>query len=278
MDPVAKIVDRDFMAGLGKGLAVIECFDNAHKRLTVAEAAERVGLSRAAARRCLLTLVRLGYAAFDGKFFRLTPRVMRLGYAYLSSTLMPQLVQPFLEQLSSQIQESSSASILDGDDIVYIARAATKRIMSIGLNVGTRLPAFCTSMGRVMLASLPPEDVRARLAASERRKLTPATVTAVDSLMAALAKVRTHGYSVIDQELEQGLVSIAVPILDDSGRTVAAINIGTQSARFPAAVLAERFLPRLREIQLAIRPLLRSVAAGPSAPPRQAPASRRPAA
>lgn len=275
MEPEAKGVDRDYMAGLGKGLAVIECFDNAHKRLTVAEAAERVGLSRAAARRCLLTLVRLGYAAFDGKFFRLTPRVMRLGYAYLSSTLMPQLVQPFLEQLSGQIQESSSASILDGDEIVYVARAATKRIMSIGLNVGTRLPAFCTSMGRVLLAALPPEDARARLAACDRRKWTPATITSVDALMAALAKVRAQGYSVIDQELETGLVSIATPILDDSGRTVAAINIGTQSARFPAAALPQRFLPRLREVQIAIRPLLRPAAAGPSASPPMATARHR---
>src|SRR5581483_3821924 len=162
--------DRNFMAGFGKGLAVIECFDDRHPNLTIAQVAQRTGLSRAAARRCLLTLQRLGYASFNHKFFTLTPRVLRLGYAYLSATDLPQLIQPFLERLSEELQESCSATVLDGDEIVYIARSAKKRVMSVSLGVASRLPAFCTSMGRVLLAALEPDDAIKRLAATERKK------------------------------------------------------------------------------------------------------------
>lgn len=249
----AQAPDRNFMAGLGKGLAVIECFDDARPRLTISEAANLAGMSRAAARRCLLTLRTLGYAEYDGKYFSLTPRVLRLGYAYLTSTELPQLLQPYLERVSEEVQESCSAAILGDTDVVYIARSAKKRVMSVGLGVGSRLPAWCTSMGRVLLAALEPEQARRILDASDRRQLTPHTVTRIDELMAILDQVRAQGYAVVDQELEIGLVSIAVPIADAAGRTVAAVNIGTQSARTAAADLPGVYFEKLRSLQQSLR-------------------------
>jgi IclR family pca regulon transcriptional regulator len=249
--------DRDFILGLQKGLAVIECFDDEHEQLTSADAALRTGLSRAAARRCLLTLHKLGYANYDGKFFSLAPRVLRLGYAYLLSASLPQLLQPFLEHLSEQTHESCSATILEGEEIVYLARAATKRIMPMGLCVGTRLPAYCTAMGRVLLAALEPGEARDRLAAIERRRLTPYTRTSLEEIAAILADVRRDGYCVVDQELEVGLISIAVPVYSCSGRVAASINVATSPEAARPAELAARFLPALRKIQSDLRPLIR---------------------
>jgi IclR family pca regulon transcriptional regulator len=243
-------IDRDHMLGLEKGLAVIACFDAAHQRLTIADVARMTGLTRATARRCLITLNRIGYAETDGRFFTLTPRVLKLGYAYLSSTPLTAILQNALERLSETIGESSSASILDGNEIVYVARAATKRIMSIGLSVGARLPAFCTSMGRVLLAALPEEEARQRVEASPRQPLTAKTVIDVERIMERLATARAEGHSVIDQELEIGLISIAVPVIDARGRTLAAINVGTQATRFSPDLLAREFLPRLRAAQI----------------------------
>jgi len=242
-------VDRDHMLGLEKGLAVIACFDAAHPRLTIADVARMTGLTRATARRCLITLARIGYAETDGRFFTLTPRVLKLGYAYLASTPLTAVLQNALERLSEAIGESSSASILDGGEIVYVARAATKRIMSVGLAVGARLPAYCTSMGRVLLAALPEAEARARVAASDRRALTARTVTGVEEVMALLARARAQGHVVIDQELELGLTSIAVPVVDRAGRVLAAVNIGTQAARFRPDALVREFLPRLQAVQ-----------------------------
>jgi IclR family pca regulon transcriptional regulator len=249
--------DRDFMAGFGKGLAVIECFDDRHRHLTIAQVAARTGLSRAAARRCLLTLQRLGYASFDSKFFALTPRVLRLGYAYLSATDLPQLIQPFLERLSEELQESCSATVLDGHEIVYIARSAKKRVMSVSLGVASRLPAFCTSMGRVLLAALDADEAISRLAAVERPRMTPRTRTRLDELSDILRQVRAQGYCVTDQELEIGLVSMAVPIMNSRGETVAAINVGAQSARIAADDMPARFLTSFKETQKTLRSLLK---------------------
>lgn len=248
--------DRDHMAALEKGLAVIECFDAAHDKLTIADVARATGLSRAAARRCLLTLAKIGYAEFDGKFFRLTPRVLRLGHAWLASAALPQLVQPFLERLSEETHESSSASLLDGHEIVYIARSAQRRIMSVGLSVGTRLPAFCTSMGRVLLAARDPADARARILAGRPRALTPHTVTDPDRLAAILAEVRAQGYCIVDQELELGLISIAMPLINTRGEVVAAFNLSGQVQRSSAEEMAERFLPGMRQLQALLRPLV----------------------
>lgn len=250
--------DRDFILGLKKGLAVIECFDDEHERLTSADVSVKTGLSRAAARRCLLTLHKLGYANYDGKLFTLAPRVLRLGYAYLLSASLPQLFQPFLEHISEQNRASCSAAILEGDEIVYVARAATKRIMSMGLCIGTRLPAYCTSMGRVLLASLEPDEAMARLARMERRRLTPWTCTDLDQLGRILDDVRRQGYCTVSQELEVGLISISVPVLNNAGRTVAAVNIASGLSRIEADEIAAQFLPALLETQKALRPLIRA--------------------
>ncbi len=244
------------MAALEKGLAVIACFDATHDKRTIADVARETDLSRAAARRCLLTLTRIGYAEFDGKFFRLTPRVLRLGYAWLSSTALPQLVQPFLERLSEETHESASACLLDGHEIVYIARSAQRRIMSVGLSVGSRLPAFCSSMGRVMLAGLPREEAMVRIAAGRPRALTPHTVTDPAALGAILDKVAAQGHCLVDQELELGLVSLAVPLVNSRGAVVAAFNLSAQVQRIPAETMMERFLPQLQAMQRQLQPLI----------------------
>jgi IclR family pca regulon transcriptional regulator len=248
--------DRDHMAALEKGLAVIECFDAAHDKLTIADVARATDLSRAAARRCLLTLAKLGYAEFDGKFFRLTPRVLRLGHAWLASSALPQLVQPFLERLSEETHESSSACLLDGHEIVYIGRSAQRRIMSVGLSVGTRLPAFCTSMGRVLLAFRDPADAQQRIIAGKPRALTPRTVTDHAKLAAILADVREQGHCIVDQELELGLISLAMPLFNARGEVIAAFNISGQVQRSSAGDMVARFLPQMRSLQTMLRPLI----------------------
>lgn len=241
--------NKETIAGFAKGLRVIEAFDAGRPQLTITDAAALTGLERATARRCLLTLVRDGYADFDGKFFRLTPKVLRLGYAYLSSTPLPRIVQPFLEQLATETNESCSASTLDGSEIVYVARASQKRVMSIGLSVGSRLPAYCSSMGRVLLAGRPPKERQALLDALPREKVTPRTLTGSAELLAAIEKVRHDGYAIVDQELEIGLRAIAVPLIDARGKVVAAVNIGAQADRVSLERMADDFLPRLRRVQ-----------------------------
>jgi IclR family pca regulon transcriptional regulator len=246
----------DVMGGFAKGLAVIEAFDRDREKLTISDVSRLTGLDRATARRCLLTLVAGGYASSDGKRFSLTGRVLRLGYAYLAATPLPRLVQPYLEQLSETTQESCSSSILDHDEIVYIARSAQRRVMSIGLNVGSRLPAYCTSMGRVLLAALPPSESAAILGAAKLERLTPHTVTAVSELVRILATVRAQGYCINDQELELGLRSIAIPIIDKACRVIAALNIGVQAGRVSTDHLINTFLPAMSAIQAELRELL----------------------
>lgn len=248
--------EKDVIAGFAKGLLVIEAFGSGGESLTITEAASRTGLERATARRCLLTLVRAGYAEYDGKFFKLTPRTLRLGFAYLAATPLPRLVQPFLEQLSIDTGESCSCSLLDGSEIVYVARASPRRVMSIGLALGSRLPAYCASMGRVLLAALPPAEARARIEACPLRALTPRTLTDPAALLAEVAETARRGYCVVDEELEIGLRSIAIPLVDRGGRTVAAINVGVQASHVPAPDMPARFLPRLRATQRDLAPLL----------------------
>jgi IclR family pca regulon transcriptional regulator len=197
------VTERDLMGGLMKGLRVIEAFSAEQPRLSITEAAAIAGLDRATTRRCLLTLSEMGYAAYDGKFFTLTPRVLRLGTGCLASMPLPRIVQPVLDRLSLEIGESTSVSILDEAEIVYVARAAQRRVMSISLMPGSRLPAYCTSMGRVLLAALEPGHARDLLESAARPKRTDRTVTDIEALMAILAETREQGYSLIDQEVEQ---------------------------------------------------------------------------
>jgi IclR family pca regulon transcriptional regulator len=249
--------ETDFVSGFARGLRVIEAFGETHRRLSIAEAAKLAGLDRATVRRSLLTLAELGYADYDGKFFTLTPKILRLGHAYLAATPLPVLIQPHLDLLSEKAGQSASASVLDDSEIVYIARASQRRVMSINLTPGSRLPAYCASMGRVLLAALPESEARAVLARSELRANTPYTKTDPDELVAEFRRVREAGFAIIDQELEIGLCSIAVPVENDRGQTLAAINIGAPAAHVPASEMEERYLPLLRETQAALRLVLR---------------------
>ena len=249
------IGERDIMGGLAKGLTVIETFSAERPRQSISEVAAASGLDRATARRCLLTLAHHGYADYDGKIFTLTPRVLRLGTACLATMPLPQIVQPFLDDLSERVGQSSSVSILDGDEIVYVARAAQKRVMSIALMPGTRLPAYCTSMGRVLLAALPEGEAARILGPGPLPRRTARSLTDPQEVLAELARVRAQGHALIDQEVEEGLRSIAVPILNARGRTVAALNIGA-SASVPLDEMTGRHLAALREVQARLRPIL----------------------
>ena len=237
----------EFVQSLERGLAVIRAFSHDRPRMTLSDVARETGMTRAAARRFLITLEHLGYVSSDGRMFTLRPSVLQLGYAYLSSFSLTEIAQDHLEELADGLHESCSASVLDGDDIVYIARASTNRIMTIGLSVGTRLPAYCTSMGRVLLASLESSQLEDYLGHANLRERTVHTITDVDELRDELAKVRRQGWCLLDQELEEGVRSVAVPIRDSGGRTVAAINTSAHATRVTLSTLKERFLPALQE-------------------------------
>lgn len=233
---------------LARGLQVIRSFDAEHPRMTLSEVALRTGLSRATARRFLLTLVDLGYVRFDGKLFELTSQVLQLGYAYLSSATLPQLIEPVLEELSAAVAESASASVLEGNEIMYIARVHTRSIMQVGISVGTRFPAVSTSMGRVLLAHQEPEVVDAVLAEGGDA-LTPLTLTDTQALRAELRQVAEQGYAVVDQELSVGLRSVAVPVRGSGGRVVAALNVSMSvgpGSTVDAEQAAQKVLPPLR--------------------------------
>lgn len=239
--------DPNFMTSLARGLTVIRAFTGANPQLTIAEVAKISGLPRAAARRCLHTLERLGYVGSDGRRFSLRPRILALGYAFLSSAPLSETLQPVLERVSERVHESCSAAALDDDEIVYIARAATHRIMSVTLNVGSRLPAYCTSMGRVLLSQLPRAELDDFLGRVRLKPYTEKTVTSRDALRRVLEQVRERGYALVDQELELGLRSIAVPVRGASGAVVAAMNVSTQAARVGRREMEGRFLPALQQ-------------------------------
>ena len=248
--------DPNFVLSLARGLKVLESFEGHTEGLTVSELARISGLSRAAVRRILITLAQLGYAEDTGRSFRLKTRVLKLGFSYLSSTSLPSIAQPLLEHLSELLHESSSLSVLDGDQIVYLARASAKRVMSVGLSVGSRLPAYCTSMGRVLLAALPDAELEAFLNRVELKPLTPKTVTNVGVLAEIIRRIRADAFALTDEELELGLRSIAVPIRTRQNRIVAAINVGVHAARVSAAEMVHRYLPHLRESAHSLSQLL----------------------
>jgi IclR family pca regulon transcriptional regulator len=234
-----------FVQSLDRGLAVIRAFDAERPELTLSEVARTTGLTRAAARRFLLTLVELGYVRTDGRLFALRPKILELGYAYLSSLSLPEIALPHLEQLVERVHESSSVSVLDGDEVVYVARVPTKRIMTVSISVGTRFPAYATSMGRVLLAWRSPDWLDGYLASAKLRALTPHTLAEPKALLAEFATVREHGWALVDQELEEGLRSVAAPIRDPAGQVVAAINVATNASRHRPEELVERIVPEL---------------------------------
>ncbi|UCE31663.1 MAG: helix-turn-helix domain-containing protein [Burkholderiales bacterium] len=242
-------MDSEFVQSLAKGLAVIEAFTGERPALTLSEAARITGISRAAARRLLHTLVELGYAGFDGKRFSLRPKVLDLGFAFLHSQGVWHTAQPFMVELVEQVRESCSAAVLDGTDIVYVARVPVQaRIMSISLGLGSRLPAHATSMGRVLLAALTDAELDALLARlGPLERYTEHTVTDPGRLRERIAAVRRDGYAISDQELELGLRSVAVPVRGAEGRVVAALNVGTHASRTTMQAVRTQILPRLRE-------------------------------
>lgn len=233
------------MQSLERGLAVIRAFDHAHPELTLSEVAARTGVTRAVARRFLLTLASLGYVRSDGRFFSLTARVLELGYAYLSSLSLPEVAESHLEALVAEVNESSSVSVLDGHDVVYVARVPVSRIMTVSISVGTRFPAYATSMGRVLLAGLPSDDFESYLSAVALEPLTARTVTAAGALRTEIAKVRTQGWSLVNQELEEGLRALAAPVRDRTGRVVAAVNVSAHASRTSLETMRRDLLPAL---------------------------------
>ena len=239
--------DPNFMMSLARGLLVIQAFSERRLQLSISQLSRRTALSRASVRRCLHTLSKLGFAGTDdGRSFYLRPRVLALGHSYLSSMPLATAAQPILEHLSQILHESCSIALLDGTEIVYVARAHVTRIMAIDLGVGTRLPAFCTSMGRVLLANLPPDELETVLPKIEFTRYTDRTVSSVERLRQVLVTVRREGHAIIDQELELGLRSMAVPVRNPAGRVVAAINVGAHGQRVSIQDMRTRFLPYLR--------------------------------
>jgi IclR family transcriptional regulator, pca regulon regulatory protein len=236
----------DFVQSLERGLAVIRAFGAERPRLTLSEVARATGLTRAATRRFLFTLIELGYVGNDGREFWLRPRVLELGYAYLSSLSLADVAQPHMEEFVATVHESSSISVLDGDDIIYVVRVPVKRILTVTISVGTRLPAYCTSMGRVLLASRGEAELEGFLARVDLEARTERTLVDRNELRALLHDVRAAGYALVDQELEPGLRSLAVPIHDGSHEVIAAMNVSVDALRVDLAELEERFLPLLR--------------------------------
>lgn len=234
-----------FVQSLARGLGVIRAFDVDHAEMTLSEIARRAGLTRATSRRFLLTLVELGYMRSDGRQFSLTAKVLDLGFSYLSALSLPEIAQPHLEELASIIHESTSLSVLEGPDIVYVARVPARRIMTVRINIGTRFPAYATSMGRVMLAALDDDGLDAYLAHVGLAPLTSHTIHGRDELVADLAGVRERGWALIDQELEEGLRSIAVPIRHGD-EVVAAINVSTSTSSRTVESIHRDLLPHLQ--------------------------------
>jgi len=247
---------KEYVAGLEKGLLIIEAFGIANKAMTLSEAAAITGHSRASARRSLLTLQRLGYVDYDGKLFQLAPRVLRLGHAYLTSTSLARVVQPTLEAISERTRESTSFAVLDGTDVVFVARAATRRSLSNGLGLGSRLPAYCAATGRVLLSTLPEPEALLRLQRMARRPLTPHTRVELPVLTAMLDEVRKRGYAVSNEELELGIRSLAVPITNGNGMVCGSLSIVSATSRRTLENMIENLLPELEQARAMLASIL----------------------
>lgn len=253
-DQILKPGDRDYVGALASGLEVLQAFDAEHPRMTLSEVAARTDMDRAKARRFLLTLHALGFVKRSGRQFELTPRVLQLGYAYQASNQYRAVIQQYLEDITAELGESSSLAVLDGDDVVYVVRSSARhRLMAITLSVGTRLPAAYTSMGRVLLAQLPEAELEAFLAQVKLEAFTAFSITDANALRQDLAKVREQGYSIVDQELDSGLRSVAVPVFAGNGELLGAINISTNAARVDMDTLMGVYLPRLQQAADAVQ-------------------------
>jgi IclR family pca regulon transcriptional regulator len=254
---------NDFVQSLGRGLAVIRAFGPDRTRLTLSEVAREAGLTRAAARRFLLTLVELGYVRSDGREFSLRPRVLELGYAYLSGMTLPNVAYPHIQDLVDRVRESSSVAVLDGDEVVDIVRVPAKRIMTVSVPVGSRFPAHATSKGRVLLASLSLDDLDEYLATAHLDQLTDKTVTDPSRLRSVLDEVRSQGYAIVDQEMEEGIRAVAAPLRDGSGATVAAVNLSAYLGRVSIEAVRDEFLPSLLDTSRQIEADLKALGSRP---------------
>ena len=235
------------MTSLARGLVVIQAFTQQSPQMTISQLSVKTGLSRAAVRRCLYTLTKLGFAgAEDGTRYSLRPRMLTLSHTYTTSNTLSSAAQPILERMSAALHESFSVATLDGEDIVYIARTSVSRVMAVDLHIGSRLPAYCTSMGRILLAWLPVDQLEQYLATVNLIPHTTRTVTSVDKLRLILRNIRRNGYALCDQEYEVGLRSLAVPVYSPSGRVVATINLSGNAPRMSVFDMQTRFLPHLR--------------------------------
>lgn len=235
------------MMSLARGLNVVQAFTQQHQQMTISQLSVKTGLSRAAVRRCLYTLAKLGFAGTeDGSRYSLRPRMLTLSHSFTASNTLSTAAQPILERMSAQHQESFSVATLDGDDIVYVARTTVSRVMSVDLHIGSRLPAYCTSMGRVLLAHLPADQLEQYLARVDFIAHTPRTVVSAERLRALLRTVRRNGYALCDQEFEVGLRSLAVPVHSSSGRVVATLNLSGSAPRLSTLDMQTRFMPHLR--------------------------------
>lgn len=244
-EEIDALTDPDFMTSLARGLAVIRAFSDQRRSLTIAQISHKTGIPRAAVRRCLHTLKQLGYADSDSNNFSLKPKVLTLGYSYLSSTPLTVSALPFLNQISRTLNESCSLAVLDDNQVLYVARSATSRIMSVALNTGSRLPAYCTSLGRAILAYLPEEVLDEYFSKVELKAYTDRTVVSAKRVREILEGVRQSGYALVEEELEVGLRSIAVPVRGASGEVVAALNVGAQATRVSSRQMKDEFLPVL---------------------------------
>ena len=244
--------DKNFVASLGKGLDALTCFGRQHNRLTVSQVALLTATSPASARRSLLTLQTLGYLDSDGKFFWMLPRSLLVAHAFLASRPTPSLAQPLLDALSERSRESASLGMLLDDDAIIVARSTARRSLSLGLGIGSRLPAYCSALGRVLLAAMPPKDAARRVQAMARPRLTPSTVTGADAVLALVARCREDGYATNEGELEIGVHSMAVPVTDRSGQTVAAMSIAMRADRMTMQEFRDAFLPVLLRASTAL--------------------------
>ncbi len=239
--------DPNFMTSLARGLIVIQAFTQQSPQMTISQLSIKTGLSRAAVRRCLYTLTKLGFAgAEDGSRYSLRPRMLTLSHTYTTSNTLSSAAQPILERMSASLHESFSVATLDGEDIVYIARTQVNRVMAVDLHIGSRLPAYCTSMGRILLAYLPAEQLEQYLAKVNLIPHTTRTITSIEKLRLALRNIRRNGYAICDQEYEVGLRSIAVPVYSSSGRVVATLNLSGNAPRLSVLEMQNRFLTPLR--------------------------------
>jgi IclR family pca regulon transcriptional regulator len=245
-----------YVQSLARGLEVLRSFGQQTPAQTLTEVAGRTGLTRAGARRLLLTLQTVGYVEQDGRVFRLTPKVMELGFGYMASQPWWHLAQPLMEELTHSLGESTSAAVLDGDQIVYVLRVPVQRIMAMNLGVGTRLPAYNTSMGRVLLAGLQEEERERRVNGMRLEAVTHKTVTDKEKLLGLLSQIRRQGWGLVNEELEIGLMSLAVPLKDRMGKVVAAINVSSRPSKQNASKLREHCLPALQAMAARISAML----------------------